>query len=115
MFEESSLPALKSTSINDPFGLSLGEFRRLSLAATGELHERAGEIMEADLDGAWRRGANQVIVCNAEIIYETGGNEMLSDRVKAESELLNMPCYAFGAPPIIEEFVSPWSNVEGDD
>jgi hypothetical protein len=115
MFEEPSLPALKPTSMIDPFGLSLGDFRRLNLAATGELHERAGEVMEADLEDAWRRGANQVIVCNGKIIYETRSNEMLSDRVKAESERRNMPCYAFGAPPIIEEFCSPWNQVVGDD
>ncbi len=91
------------------------EFLSMSLDETGELHEKAGYLCAPLLDESWNRGMKQAIICDGQIIYETQSNEMLSERVKQEAERRNKPCYAFFAPPRIEESVSPWSHVVLND
>lgn len=102
----------------DPFKLTLNGFLSLSLDETRKLHERAGDLCEHLLDEAWERGMKQAIICDGEIIYETKNeDEPITETIKREAKQRDKPCYAFFAPPIIEEAspFSSWTNVSGDD
>ena len=85
----------------------------MSPEQTRTLHARVGVAYRALLDDAWKRGMQQVVICDGEIAYETRSDGIISKIVQQIATERDRSCYTFSAPDVAEE--SGWNEVREDD
>jgi|GEM_PF-6402170 len=98
----------------DPFSLSFTEFISLELNETEELLKRVYDSCKYILEGAWKEGAQQVMICEGEIVLRSKEVDGIPpediERIAKEKD---KACYVFSAPDFVEESV--WTSIDNDD
>lgn len=98
----------------DPFSLSFSEYSRLNYMAALELQDAVYRASSQDIEGAWKRGKIQVVICNGKIVYETESLEDIpNDKIMELAKKYDKACYVFSNSDMIEE--SAWTPIDEED
>lgn len=98
----------------DPFSLSFEEYSRLTYKEASELQDEVYRVSSQDIEGAWKRGKRQIVICNGKIVYETESLEDIpNEKIDKLARKYDKACYVFSTSEMVEE--SAWTPIDKDD